>query len=97
MTQRSRIEKAARMGSALLVASLVTGAAGWPAQAQEDAGGGPRFVTHTIAAELASGYQPVVVDLNRDGRLDVIALSTRLEELSWYENPGWERHVLTTG
>ena len=54
-------------------------------------------MTHTIAAELASGYQPVVVDLNRDGRLDVIALSTRLDELAWYENPGWERHVLTTG
>ena len=97
MTQRSRVEAAARTGSALLVASLVTGAAGWPAQAQEGAGGGPRFATHTIAAELASGYQPVVVDLNRDGRLDVIALSTRLDELAWYENPGWERHVLTTG
>ena len=60
-------------------------------------GGGPRFTTHTIATELAGGYQPVVVDLNRDGRPDVIALSTRLDELAWYENPGWERHVLTTG
>ena len=57
----------------------------------------PRFVTHVIDGELASGYQPVVTDLNRDGRPDVIGLSTRIEELAWYENPGWERHVLTTG
>ena len=64
---------------------------------QGDAGGGPRLVAHTIDAELAGGYQPVVVDLNRDGRLDVIGLSTRLDELAWYENPGWERHLLTTG
>ena len=89
------MEGAARAGIALLVVSLAAGTAG-PVHAQGDADG-PRFVTHTIAAELASGYQPVVVDLNRDGRLDVIALSTRLDELAWYENPGWERHVLTTG
>ena len=58
---------------------------------------GPRFVTHVIDGELTSGYQPVVTGLNRDGRPDVIGLSTRTEELAWYENPGWERHVLTTG
>ena len=95
MTPRSRLEAATPAGVALLVSSLLAGAPG-PVHAQEGAAG-PRFVTHTIAAELASGYQPVVVDLNRDGRLDVIALSTRLDELAWYENPGWERHVLTTG
>ena len=65
--------------------------------AVQDAAAGPKLVAHTIDAELAGGYQPVVVDLNRDGRLDVIGLSTRLDELAWYENPGWERHVLTTG
>ena len=98
MTQRSSVKAAAGMGMALLISYVVPVTAGWSsARAQEAAGGGPRFVTHTIAAELASGYQPVVVDLNRDGRLDVIALSTRLDELAWYENPGWERHVLTTG
>ena len=95
MTQRSRDETAVMPGIVLLVSSLMASTAG-PVHAQEGADG-PRFVTHTIAAELASGYQPVVVDLNRDGRLDIIALSTRLDELAWYENPDWERHVLTTG
>jgi hypothetical protein len=58
---------------------------------------GPRFVTHTIASLEQGGYQPIVVDLNRDDRPDVIALSVGLDELAWYENPGWERHVITTG
>ena len=91
-------------------ATVVAGIAlwGWPvapasgqavsAGASQDGAGTPhRFVTHTIATELTSGYQPVVVDLNRDGRPDVIGLSTRLDELAWFENPGWQRHVLTTG
>ena len=55
------------------------------------------FVAHTIATELTGGYQAVVVDLNGDGRRDVIALSTRLPELVWYENPGWDRHVIASG
>ena len=56
-----------------------------------------RFLAHTIASDLAGGYQPTVIDLNRDGRLDVVALSTSLDELTWYENPRWEKHVLTSG
>ena len=66
-------------------------------QTPETLDAGPRFETHVIATELTGGYQPVVVDLNRDQRLDVIAVSTRLEELAWYEGPDWQRHVLTTG
>ena len=85
-------------GIASVVAFLAPGGAGLgTVRAQEGAGGGPRFVTHTIDGKLTSGYQPVVADLNRDGRPDVIGLSTRIGELAWYENPGWQRHVLTTG
>ena len=60
-----------------------------------------RFVPHTIATGLAGGYQVVVTDLNRDGRRDVIVLAADLDELRWYENPGWEaacarsRHAAT--
>ena len=79
---------------ALLALSIV---AATPAGAQEAEDRAHRFVTHTIAAGLTNGYQSIVVDLNRDGRLDVIGLSTRLPELAWFENPGWQRHVITTG
>ena len=56
-----------------------------------------QFVAHTIDTGLTGGYQAVVVDLNRDGRPDVIGLTLGLEELAWYENPGWEKHILVSG
>jgi hypothetical protein len=55
------------------------------------------FVTHTVATGLTGGYQVVVADLNRDGRPDIIALASDLSELRWYQNPGWEPHVLVAG
>ncbi len=55
------------------------------------------FTAHPIASDLAGGYQVVVADLNHDGRPDLIALASGMHELVWYENPGWERHVLATG
>jgi hypothetical protein len=54
----------------------------------------PGFREHTVATGLKGGYQVVVADLNHDGRPDLIALSSGMSELVWYENPTWERHVL---
>jgi hypothetical protein len=56
-----------------------------------------RFAEHTIATDLKGGYQVVAADLNRDGRPDLIALASGMKELVWFENPGWQRHVLATG
>lgn len=53
-----------------------------------------RFAGHLIATGLAGGYQVVVADLNHDGKPDLIALASNLPELVWYQNPGWERHVI---
>ena len=55
------------------------------------------FVEHTIARDLKGGYQVVAADLNHDGRPDLIALGSGMSELVWYENPGWQRHVLAAG
>ena len=54
----------------------------------------PAYIEHTIASDLKGGYQVVVADLNHDGRPDLIALASGLHELVWFENPGWQRHVL---
>lgn len=53
--------------------------------------------TTTIAGGLKGGYQVLAVDMNRDGRKDLIALASSIPELVWYENPSWERHVIATG
>jgi FG-GAP-like repeat/Aldos-2-ulose dehydratase, beta-propeller domain len=57
----------------------------------------PAFREHTIATDLTAGYQVVVSDINHDGKPDLIALASGLNELIWFENPGWQRHVIVSG
>ena len=52
------------------------------------------FREHTIATDLAGGYQVVACDVNHDGKMDLIALASGMTDLVWFENPGWERHVI---
>lgn len=54
------------------------------------------FEEHTIASDLTGGYQVVPCDVNNDGKIDLIALASGMKDLVWFENPGWERHVLAT-
>ena len=61
-----------------------------------DAASVPAFRESTIVSGLGMGYQLVLVDLNRDGKLDVIVVDERSTELAWYENPGWQRHLLAS-
>ena len=53
-----------------------------------------RFAEHTIAMGLKGGYQVVAVDMNHDGKTDLVALASGMTELVWFENPGWQRHVI---
>jgi hypothetical protein len=55
-----------------------------------------QFIEHTIAADLTGGYQVVAADINRDGRPDLVALASGMPELVWFENPGWQRHVIAS-
>ncbi len=54
----------------------------------------PAFREHVVTKELKFGYQLVSADLNGDGKNDLIAVDERATELVWFENPGWDRHVL---
>lgn len=55
------------------------------------------FRPHVIEAKIPGGYAVLTIDINKDGRLDVIGVSQRVQELAWYENPSWERHVIVDG
>ncbi len=57
----------------------------------------PAFEPHVIATGLDAGYQVVPFDVNRDGKMDLIALASRLNDLLWFEGPSWKRHVLASG
>ncbi|MBI5282600.1 MAG: VCBS repeat-containing protein [Candidatus Solibacter usitatus] len=54
----------------------------------------PQFRQVVVSSGLKMGYQLVAVDLNNDGRKDLIVIDERSTELAWFENPGWQRHVL---
>ena len=66
---------------------LLAGGWLWPLAAAEF----PTFTRHVINA-FPAGYQVAVADINGDGRLDVIALSTEANRVDWFENPGWQLH-----
>jgi len=53
----------------------------------------PMFQRHLID-RLPGGYQVAIADLDRDGRPDVIALSTDSGRVHWYRNPSWARQNL---
>jgi FG-GAP-like repeat len=55
-----------------------------------------QFAAHTVADDLKGGYQVVVADVNHDGKMDLIGLASGQSDLVWYENPGWERHVIAS-
>jgi hypothetical protein len=53
-----------------------------------------QFSTHLISDQLRGGYSVAIADVNHDGKLDLIPVGAGGNELAWYENPSWERHVM---
>ena len=58
------------------------------------AAGPVRFAAHDIDANFRGGYAVDVADFNKDGKPDVIANSLAVNEVAWYETPGWARHIV---
>lgn len=73
--------------AALVLAVSVSGA---------PAAGPVRFAPHDIDTGFRGGYAVDVADFNRDGKPDVIANSLGVNEVAWYENPTWARHVIVS-
>ena len=58
------------------------------------AGGPVKLMPHDIDAAFRGGYAVATADFNKDGKIDVIANSLQVNEVAWYENPSWMRHVI---
>ncbi|MDF7777209.1 VCBS repeat-containing protein [Sphingomonas sp. AOB5] len=54
------------------------------------------FDIHTIGSNIRGLYVVVPIDMNRDGKQDLIALGQREDHLVWYENPYWTPHIIRT-
>ncbi len=54
------------------------------------------FQAHDIDTNFRGGYAVATADFNKDGKPDVIANSLQVQEVAWYENPTWQRHVVVS-
>ena len=55
----------------------------------------PEFQAHTVA-EFKQAAGIIAADMNHDGKLDLVVLPAATADLVWYENPGWEKHVIAS-
>ncbi|MEX2016447.1 MAG: FG-GAP repeat protein, partial [Candidatus Hydrogenedentales bacterium] len=52
----------------------------------------PRFKEHVINAEAGTGLAIDAADIDADGDIDIIGVSA--DDVAWYENPEWTRHLI---
>ena len=54
------------------------------------------FTKNTLDETMQGGYGVDIADIDGDGLLDIIALSTNPGRFVWYRNPSWQRYTVTT-
>src|SRR5436305_14552806 len=55
----------------------------------------PGFRMQEIETGLKVGYAVLLVDLNGDGKKDIVVVDTT--RVVWYENPTWKRRTILQG
>ncbi len=70
---------------------LLAGCAGPPRP------GLPRFLEETIDRDVGCCYGLAILDVNRDGRPDIVMDTEYPDRVVWYENPTWKRRVIAEG
>ena len=55
----------------------------------------PAFRTQEIDKDLKIGYGVLLVDINGDGKKDIVVADK--ERIVWYENPTWKRRIILEG
>jgi hypothetical protein len=58
-------------------------------------GGELAFRVQEIATDLTIGYATTLVDVNADGRTDIVVVDA--DRVVWYENPSWTVHTVIRG
>jgi hypothetical protein len=56
----------------------------------------PAFEQVVVEDNLQDGYWIDAVDIDGDGRLDLIASGLAVGDIVWYRNPDWKKHKIAT-
>lgn len=56
----------------------------------------PAFTPDVVADQLRDGYWVDALDIDHDGRPDLIGYGLTLGEIYWYRNPDWERRLVAS-
>ncbi len=54
-----------------------------------------RFKEHLIDV-VPGAYHCTVADINGDGKPDIVVISETNNEITWYENPTWTKHLVSS-
>src|SRR5438874_9731647 len=74
---------------------LILGGATLDSRSDEPKTAFPGFRMQEIATDLKVGYAVLLVDLNGDGKKDIVVTDTT--RVVWYENPTWKRRTILQG
>lgn len=55
----------------------------------------PKFVSQIVDGNFGLGYAVATADINRDGKLDIVAINET--QVVWFENPNWKKHIMIDG
>ncbi|HEY7158193.1 MAG TPA: VCBS repeat-containing protein [Gemmataceae bacterium] len=66
-----------------------------PSPAAEEVKGIPQFRVQEIAKDLTVGYAVLLVDVNGDGKKDIVVVDSK--RVVWYENPTWKMRNIIVG
>jgi hypothetical protein len=91
---RSLLVPAAAAGLLTVLAALAPTAPA-PAVRAGEADAFPAFEMKEIDKSLSVGYAVLLVDVNGDGKKDIVVVDTK--RVVWYENPTWKRRTIVEG
>ncbi|MBI3854289.1 MAG: VCBS repeat-containing protein [Planctomycetes bacterium] len=58
----------------------------------------PNFREEVIETHSGGpGYNSCLADINGDGKMDIVLVTENKDQVLWYENPTWKKHVMTSG
>jgi hypothetical protein len=83
-------------GFAFASAAIILSLASWGnLAAQDDPKPTFEFRTIELPEKLEVGYAVLLVDVNGDGKKDIVAVDTK--RVIWFENPTWKVHTIIQG